>query len=110
MPDAPAPPPVAATPVAASVVPAPLPSAPKPSAPKPSPAFPITSTSYGLVMAPPPAPRPPSLEFEVRNLDPMLIADFHPYRRRAGHVLLAILILAVIGAILATILSYQLNV
>jgi hypothetical protein len=76
---------------------------------KPSPSLNITSTSYGLVMAPPPEARP-APAFEIHDVGPVRIREFQSVRRRAGHVLLAVLVLAVVGAILATILSYQLNV
>jgi hypothetical protein len=93
-PDPPAPPP--APPVAS------------PSLPKPRPT--ITSTSYGLVIVPPQAAGPRPAALELRDFDPVPIPDFRSFRRRAGHVLLAVLILGVAGAIVATILSYQLNV
>jgi hypothetical protein len=108
-PDPPAPPPVVhAPPPVVSTVSA-------PSVPKPSAARPLASPSDVWVRAPLPAARQPSVsvvkfDLDVGEVDLVYVPNFHPFRRRAGHLLIVFLILGVIGAIVATILSYQLNV
>jgi hypothetical protein len=73
------------------------------SAPRPA----MISTSYGLVsVIPGPAPRP-AIEEALERVGPIDVPDFAGKRKFAGGIVIAILIIAVVGAILATILSYS---
>jgi hypothetical protein len=59
----------------------------------------------------PARPAPVDLDdWRTADIGPIHTPKFTGASRRAGQVLLAILVIAVVGAILATILSYQLNV
>lgn len=74
-----------------------------PSSQRPS----LISTSYGLVSVPSgPAPRP-AIEEALEKVGPVDVPDFGGSRRLVGGIVIGILILGVIGAILATILSYS---
>lgn len=74
-------------------------------APGPRPS--MISTSYGLVsVMPGPAPRP-AIEAALERVGPIDVPDFAGKRKFAGGIVIGILILAVVGAILATILSYS---
>ena len=65
------------------------------------------STSYGLVsVSPGPAPRP-AIEEALERVGPIDVPDFAGKRKFAGGIVIALLIIAVVGAILATILSYS---
>lgn len=71
--------------------------------PRPS----MVSTSYGLVsVMPGPAPRP-AIEEALERVGPIDVPDFAGKRKFAGGIVIAILIIGVVGAILATILSYS---
>lgn len=67
----------------------------------------LISTSYGLVsVMPGPAPRP-AIDEALERVGPIDVPDFAGKRKFAGAIVIGILILAVVGAILATILSYS---
>ena len=67
----------------------------------------MISTSYGLVsVMPGPAPRP-AIEEALERVGPIDVPDFAGKRKFAGGIVIAILIIAVVGAILATIRSYS---
>lgn len=66
----------------------------------------FTSTSYGLVSVPP-GPPPKSIVDEAEALGAIEIPDFGRKKRMLGRVIMTIMILAVISAIVATILSHQ---
>lgn len=67
----------------------------------------LIATSYGLVSVPSvPAPRP-AIEEALEKVGPVDVPDFGGKRRLVGGIVIGILILGVIGAILATILSYS---
>jgi hypothetical protein len=67
----------------------------------------MVSTSYGLVsVMPGPAPRP-AIEEALEKVGPIDVPDFAGKRKFAGRIVIALLIVAVIGAIVATVLSYS---
>jgi hypothetical protein len=67
----------------------------------------MISTSYGLVsVIPGPAARP-AIEEALEKVGPIDVPDFAGKRKFAGGIVIGLLILAVVGAILATILSYS---
>lgn len=65
----------------------------------------IVATSYGLVMEQPSAARRPDIDLELANVAPFDVPDFGS-GRRAGRLLLALLLAGVVAAIAATFLSY----
>lgn len=71
--------------------------------PRPS----MISTSYGLVSVMPGPTARPAIEEALEKVGPIEVPDFAGKRKFAGAIVIGILILAVVGAILATILSYS---
>lgn len=66
----------------------------------------FSATSYGLVMAHPPGPRP-GIDLDMSNVGPIVdMPDFGRGRRVVGRLVIGLLLLGVAGAILATILSH----
>jgi hypothetical protein len=65
-----------------------------------------TSTSYGLVSHPP-GPPPKSIADAAAEVALIEIPDFGRKKRIVGRVVVAVMILAVVGAAVATILSHQ---
>lgn len=74
-------------------------------APGPRPS--MISTSYGLVSVMPGPPPRPAIEEALERVGPIDVPDFAGKRKFAGGVVIGVLILAVVGAILATVLSYS---
>jgi hypothetical protein len=67
----------------------------------------MVNTSYGLVsVLPGPAPRP-QIDVDLERVGPIDVPDFAGKRKFAGAIVIGVLILAVVGAIVATILSYS---
>jgi hypothetical protein len=66
----------------------------------------IAPTSYGFVITPDGPPPRPAIEVALENVGPIDVPDFGSGRRRAGRLLVALMLAGVVGAILATILSY----
>jgi hypothetical protein len=65
-----------------------------------------TSTSYGLVSHPP-GPPPKSIKDAADEVVLGDIPDFGRKKRILGRVIMVVIILIVLGAVLATILSHQ---
>jgi hypothetical protein len=66
----------------------------------------IAPTSFGYVITPDVAPPRPALEVALENVGPIDMPDFGRGRRRAGRVLVGLMLAGVVAAIVATILSY----
>lgn len=76
-------------------------------APAPTPRASLIMTSYGPVsVMPGPAPRP-AMDVALENVGPIDMPDFAGKRKFAGRIIIGLLILGVISAIVATVLSYS---
>ena len=77
------------------------------SPPAPSVAPKMISTSYGLVSVMPGPPPRSEIEKQLENVGPIDVPDFAGNRKFIGRIVITLLVLGVVGAIVATMLSYR---